>query len=484
MNTDASLVKANFNKLAEITFDECLKFLTETRIEDHTIGILKAQEKKMPRDKFLLNVQQLFSNKSYVFNIINNSDYINEMLGAKPVKEEEAEVEEEISQEEANEEDEILDVGTAQNGDEVVPGSNSRNEENIQPEAVDYEDVTEVKETSEEEIPFDSKNDEEIPVQDVKIEEPVNTDIIEEASEIVINENEEEAIKKDEKSSSPKTEDVAKVENKEPSFMQQFHDLYMSYTKFTDGKLLVPVTDGKQLEFPSYKSVKDYIKSNHVTGKTPEELYHNFMESVEKEYEKAMKGEAEKKESKKEEAKKESTPDEKAQSSKETVNNEIKFENPSSEKLYKVLTAIARKLDNALSVVNNFRKQLVNGKTFNPKHVLDVVASNIKDAFDFAEIKDTRIKEPTAKEADFIKILDEKTNSLTQIINNQNETIGKLNDTIGKLNDTVSKQNEIITALYSKISLDKFDEVKTEIDQINEKYVKAEEINKDDLNRD
>ena len=173
------------------------------------------------------------------------------------------------------------------------------------------------------------------------------------------------------------------------------------------------------------------------------------------------------------EIKEEKVPANPINNTKETKNQEIVFENASSEKLYKVLTAIARKLDNALSVVNNFRKQLLNGKTFNPKKVLETVASNINDAFNFAEIKE--VKKEDNKE-DFTKIFNQKIDDLSAIINNQNEIIAKQNEMIAKQNETIEKQNEMMTALYSNVAIDKLDTIKAEMNEIDAKYKKSDEI--------
>ena len=172
------------------------------------------------------------------------------------------------------------------------------------------------------------------------------------------------------------------------------------------------------------------------------------------------------------EIKEEKVPTKPINNTKETKNQEIVFENASSEKLYKVLTAIARKLDNALSVVNNFRKQLLNGKTFNPKKVLETVASNINDAFNFAEIKE--VKKEDNKE-NFTKIFNQKIDDLSAIINNQNEIIAKQNEMITKQNETIEKQNEMMTALYSNVAIDKLDTIKAEMNEIDAKYKKGDE---------
>ena len=335
-----------FNKLAEVTFEDCINYFINARIEDTMVNYIKSKA-KLPKDQFKL--------------------FVIDALGTdSPLKA-------------------IEKFMTVEN----------------------IETVKEVLESDKEEVKTDEK------VATEKIEEPVKVEPVK--TEQVIEKRpikEKSAIKKE-----PAAE--------------------------------VVVTEKEPIEEIPQATNKEETITEVVEPAVPVKVPENNQE-----------------------IKEEKIPTKPINNTKETKNQEIVFENASSEKLYKVLTAIARKLDNALSIVNNFRKQLLNGKTFNPKKVLETVASNINDAFNFAEIKE--VKKEDNKE-NFTKIFNQKIDDLSAIINNQNEIIAKQNEMITKQNETIEKQNEMMTALYSNVAIDKLDTIKAEMNEIDAKYKKGDE---------
>ncbi len=569
--------KIGLKYLAEVSFEECAKELIQERVEDTFINYIKSKQ-KLPRDQFFIFLNKILGEENITKFLENNNIIV-----------ENKEVEEKINSDKIDKEDKILDTNSVQKDKNTASKDNSTEKQN----------TAKNKNVDDEEIPFDKDFDDEFDENfdqedytkkmlakrlNIENEDLRDYDIAE--LQYMVNHPEEFE------------QEETEIKTEESDLMEKLHSLYIKNTSFTKGILLVPVGNNEQIEFTSYEDVKNYIEKNNISGKTVEELYHNFLLSVEEmrkkeetlpkpveenaemvekpvsevvtedaaakeknikdsndkninnknDIDKNIKETENKKDIEKETVKienKENTPslmqqffalyqkntqatngklsisvgdkkrlefdsykdakkymhkrnisgntaeeifnnlveDVKAtylkkvqqENKKEDVEDKTK-ESTTSEKsyadskLYKVLSVIAHKLDDTIAIIDNFKNQILKGKQFDAKKVLSLIGANIKDAFNYTEIEGVEKQTTKDKEKDFIEALNDKVDGLTKIINNQNAMIQKQNEMMANQSDTIAKQNEIITALYSKISLDKLDEIKTEMDEIDEKY--------------
>lgn len=535
--------------LTEVDFEECAKELIQERVEETFINYIKSKQ-KLPRDQYFI-----FLNK------ILGEENITKFLESNNIIVENKEAEKETNSNKVDKEDKNLDTNSVQKDKNTTSKDND----------VEKQNTAENKNVVNEEIPFDKEFDEDFDQEDytkkmlakklnIENEDLKDYDI----AELQYMVNHPEEFKQEE------TKAETKTKTEEPDLMEKLHSLYIKNTSFTKGILLVPVGNNEQIEFTSYEDVKNYIEKNNISGKTVEELYHNFLLSVEEMHKKEEVPSKPVEENKKEPVKEDvnntkdiekeiikvenekNTPslmqqffelyqkntqatggklsipvgdkkrlefdsykdakkymhkrnisgntaeeifnnlveDVKAtylkkiqqENKKEDVEDKTK-ESTASEKsytdskLYKILSVIAHKLDDTIAIIDNFKNQILKGKQFDTKKVLSLIGANIKDAFNYTEIEGVEKQTTKDKEKDSIEALNDKINDLTKIINDQNGMIQKQNVMIQKQNemitnqsDIIAKQGEITAVLYSKISLNKYDEIKTEIDEIEEKY--------------